>query len=156
MARYVENSLAEHLRSLVEPVAGELGLDLVDLVWNRQGTGGVLKIFVDRRGGVSLGECEKLSRRLDPLLDAEDLFQGRYNLQVSSPGLDRPLRHAADFERAVGERVRFRLRPSESRPRALVGTLRGAGTRLRVELDDGKTIDLALDEIEDARREVEF
>ncbi len=156
MSRYVESSLTERLRSLVEPVAVELGLDLVDLEWKRLGAGGVLKVFVDRRGGVSLGECEKLSRRLDPLLDAEDLFPGRYNLEVSSPGLDRPLQGAADFERVVGERLRFRLRPSEGRPQALVGTLRGAGATLQVELDDGKTINLALDEIENARREVEF
>ena len=156
MTRYVENSLAERLRGLVEPVAGELGLDVVDLEWKRHGAGGLLRIFVDRRGGVSLGECEKLSRRLDPLLDAEDLLPGRYNLEVSSPGLDRPLRRAADFERAVGERVRLRLRPSEGRPRSLVGTLHRAGATLQIELDDGKTIDLTLDEIEDARREVEF
>jgi ribosome maturation factor RimP len=156
MGGEVKDLLAERLRRLIEPVAEELGLDLVDLEWRRKGAGGVLRVFVDRRGGISLGECERLSKRLDPLLDAEDLLEGRYHLEVSSPGLDRPLRRVADFERAVGERVRFRLEPSEDRPGELVGRLCGAGATLRVELDDGRTIDLRLNEVRDARREVEF
>jgi ribosome maturation factor RimP len=150
------STLSERLWRVIEPTASELGLELVDVEWKPAGPVALLRVFVDRPGGVTLEECARLSRRLDPLLDVEDLIPGRYHLQISSPGLDRPLRRPADFARAVGERVRLTLRAMAGRPRVCAGRLRAAGERVEVELDDGQILSLGLEEIEQARREVEF
>lgn len=150
------DTLTDRLWRVIEPLATELGLELVDLEWRPSGPVAVLTVYVDRPGGVNLGECERLSRRLDPLLDAEDLIALRYRLQVSSPGLDRPLRRPADFARALGDRVRLILRAQAGRARVCVGRLRAAGETIEVETDDGARIVVRLEEIEHARREVEF
>lgn len=149
-------TFTDRLRRVIEPLASELGLELVDLDWKPTRPVAVLTVYVDRPGGVNLGECERLSRRLDPLLDAEDLIRGRYRLQVSSPGLDRPLRSAADFARAVGQRVRLTLRAQAGRPRVCVGRLAAAGETLEVVAEDGARLVLRLEEVESARREVDF
>lgn len=154
--RVASNTMTDRLRRVIEPVARELGLDLVDLEWRPAGPVAVLRVYVDRAGGVTLGECERLSRRLDPLLDVEGLIQGRYHLQVSSPGLDRPLRLPADFQRAVGDRVRLTLRAQAGRTRVCVGRLRAAGEALEMEMDDGRTEVVRLDEIEFGKREIDF
>jgi ribosome maturation factor RimP len=150
------DTLTERLRRAIEPVAAELGLELVDIEFQRSGPRAALRVFVDRPGRVTLQECERLSRRLDPLLDAEDLIRGAFDLQVSSPGLDRPLRRPADFVRAVGERVRLRLRPLEGRPRVCTGRLRSAGEALELALDDGRILRLGVEEVEVGRIEVSF
>ncbi len=147
------DTLSDRLRAVIEPLAAELGLELVDLEWRPVG---LLTVFVDRAGGVSLGECERLSRRLDPLLDAEDLIAGRYRLQVSSPGLDRPLKRPADYARAVGARLRLTLRAQAGRARVWIGRLRAAGETLELETEDGQTLRVRPDEVESARREVDF
>jgi ribosome maturation factor RimP len=151
-----DHAMTERLWAVIEPVALELGLELVDLEWRPAGPVAALRVFVDRPGGVNLGECERLSRRLDPLLDAEELVQGRYHLQVSSPGLDRPLRRIGDFRRAVGALLRLTLRPHSGRSRLLVGRLRAAADSLELELDDGRVEQISLEEVEHAVREVDF
>jgi ribosome maturation factor RimP len=150
------DTLSERLWRAIEPVAAELGLDLVDVELKRSGPRAALRVFVDRPGRVTLQECERLSRRLDPLLDAEDLVRGTFDLQVSSPGLDRPLRRPADFARAVGERVRLTLRPLEGRQRVCTGALRSAGEVLELALDDGQVVRLSVEEVEYGRIEVSF
>jgi ribosome maturation factor RimP len=150
------DTLTERLWRAIEPVAAELGLELVDVEFRRSGSRAALRVFVDRPGRVTLQECERLSRRLDPLLDAEEVIQGAFDLQVSSPGLDRPLRRPADFARAVGERVRLTLRPLEGRQRVCTGRLRSAGEALELELDDGQIVRLSPEEVELGRIEVSF
>lgn len=152
----MDGALTDRLWRLIEPVAASLGLELVEVVWRQRGPASVLRVFADRPGGISLGDCERLSRRLNPLLDAEELLSGRYQLEVSSPGIDRPLRRPADFARALGERICLRLCAVGGRPRTLVGRLREAGESLQVELDDGSMCTIPVDEIEEARRQVEF
>jgi ribosome maturation factor RimP len=150
------DTLSERLRRAIEPVAAELGLELVEVEFKHSGARAALRVFVDRPGRVTLQECERLSRRLDPLLDAEELIQGAFDLQVSSPGLDRPLRRPTDFTRAVGERVRLTLRPLEGRPRVCTGLLRAAGEVLELSLDDGTIVRLNAEEVELGRIEVSF
>jgi len=87
-------------------VVGRDGFDLVDIEYRRESAGWTLTLFIDKSGGVSLEDCQKVSRTLSTVLDVEDPIPHRYNLQVSSPGLDRPLRSVHDFEAAVGSRVR--------------------------------------------------
>ena len=97
--------------SLAEPIALEAGLELVDIEYRREGRGTVLRLLLDRPGGVSLDELTALSRQLADVLDVHaDDVPGPYTLEVSSPGVNRPLRRPAHFAAFVGKRVHVRTR----------------------------------------------
>lgn len=106
------------LESLIRPAVEGQGYELVDLGWARGVGGGVLRITIDRpigQGSVSHSDCERVSREVSALLDVHDIVAGRYQLEVSSPGLDRPLKRGVDFLRFVGQRAKVRLRPEVPR-----------------------------------------
>jgi ribosome maturation factor RimP len=101
-------SVADQARRLLEPVITREGFELVEAEWAREGSSWVLRLFVDRPGGVTIEHCQELSRTLEPILDVEDFIEPAYALEVSSPGLDRPLRKPADFERFAGQRAHLK------------------------------------------------
>lgn len=102
--------IIKRVERIVEPILTEEGLELVDVEFRRERAGWVLRIYIDRRGGgVTLGDCVKVSRELGELLDVEDFIPYSYNLEVSSPGINRPLRKKEDFERFRGEWVKVKL-----------------------------------------------
>lgn len=105
MAAIGEESIADQVRRVIEPVLARDGYDLVEVEWLRQGGRWTLRLFIDKAGGVGIEDCQAVSRLVDPILDVEDLIEPAYDLEVSSPGLDRPLRKPADFERYKGQRV---------------------------------------------------
>ena len=100
-------SLEVTLENLLEPALGEKGLELVELNISGNARRYVLRLFVDRPKGISIGECAQLSRHLSDVLDTHDPITGAYVLEVSSPGLTRPLKSTRDFERAVGKVIRL-------------------------------------------------
>ncbi len=155
------------LEALIEPVVTGLGYDLVGVEYLGRGRSGLLRVYIDLPGGVTVEDCERVSHQVSGLLDVEDPIPGSYHLEVSSPGLDRPLFKARDFARFAGRRAQLRLaRPLEGRlegRRRVTGTLRGleegeAGTRVRLALDEGGELSLDLEEIDSARLvpEVDF
>jgi ribosome maturation factor RimP len=102
--------IVERVERIVEPILREEGLELVDIEFRRERAGWVLRVYIDRRGGgVTLGDCVRVSRELGELLDVEDFIPYSYNLEVSSPGINRPLRKKEDFESFRGEWVKVRL-----------------------------------------------
>src|SRR4030042_2740349 len=101
-----QEELERRLSALVEPVIAEAGHDLVELQYVRRKSSSLIRVLVDRRGGITLAQCAETSRRIAYVLEVEDPIEERYVLGVSSPGLDRELTTAADFRRKVGERVR--------------------------------------------------
>ena len=103
----------EQLTELVQPSLRHLGMDLVDLQW-RPGRSSVLRLVIDSQSGVSLDDCERVSNAVGAVLDAYDPIAGRYALEVSSPGAERPLRSEADWQGAVGRRVNLRLRSGDA------------------------------------------
>lgn len=105
--------LAEQLVELVSPSLRHLGLDLVDLQW-RPGRTSILRLVIDSRAGVTLDDCERVSNVVGAVLDAYDPIAGRYALEVSSPGAERPLLTNADWQAAVGRRVNVRLRSGDA------------------------------------------
>ncbi len=127
---------------LCEPVAASYGLELVQVQYRREERGWVLRIMVDRDGGITVEECGSLSRELSDLLDVEDLIDGSYNLEVSSPGLDRPLTKPADFDRFAGREINLKtFQPVEGR-RNFRGTLEGIQNEVVKLLVDGKNYEL--------------
>ena len=94
------------IEEVIQPVLRDHGLELVDLDWRGARPRGVLRVFVDKMGGVRLADCERLSRELGDILDVAGVIDGPYDLEVSSPGLDRPLRKEREFRWALGKPVR--------------------------------------------------
>jgi ribosome maturation factor RimP len=94
------------LEEVIQPVLREHGLELVDVDWKGVRPRGVLRVSVDKTGGVRLADCERLSRELGDILDVASVIEGAYDLEVSSPGLDRTLRKEREFRWALGKRVR--------------------------------------------------
>jgi len=93
---------------MAEAVASQLGLELVDVEYRREAGGWVLRVFIDKPGGVTLDDCQAVSYALSDQLDEADPIPNRYSLEVSSPGIERPLKRPADFERFAGRRVQIR------------------------------------------------
>ena len=114
---------AEHLRALIEPALAAQGLELFDL----QVGGGILRVLIDREGGVDLATVTSATHELNRVLDESDPFPGRYTLEVSSPGIERPLRTPEHFQRAVGEIVKVRTHPEAEGERRVQGELVEAG-----------------------------
>jgi ribosome maturation factor RimP len=94
------------IEEVIQPVLRDHGLELVDLDWRGVRPRGVLRVFVDKMGGVRLADCERLSRELGDILDVAGMIEGAYDLEVSSPGLDRTLRKEREFRWALGKPVR--------------------------------------------------
>lgn len=156
---------------MVEPVVDEHGCELVDIeVARSRGQnrgknrgGGLLRITVDSPQGdgrVPIEQCVEISREIETLLDAADSMPGAYQLEVSSPGLDRLLGREKDFVAAIGERVKLRTRrPIDGRKR-FTGRLRavdaGAPTKVTIEVEGGETETISLDDVERANTIYEF
>ncbi|AIH03689.1 MULTISPECIES: ribosome maturation factor RimP [Thermodesulfobacterium] len=112
----IEKDLKEKIRELIETPILKKGIELVDLEWKRERTGWVLRLFIDKPGGVTIGDCAKISEIVGKILDKEDLIHHSYNLEVSSPGIERPLVKKEDFERFRGEKAKVVLKtPLEGR-----------------------------------------
>lgn len=109
---------SDELRKLIEPTIERLGYELTDLEVRLGGQGGLLRLTVDKPEGIDLDDCEKVSHAVSALLDVEDPVPGNYNLEVSSPGLDRKLTKVEHFQRFEGETLKVTMRfPIEGRRR---------------------------------------
>ena len=138
------------LRKLLEPAVSALGFELVGVEFV-SGRRGLLRVYIDSEDGITIDDCQAVSHQVSGLLDVEDPIQGQYSLEVSSPGLDRPLFRASDFERFAGQEVRLRLvAPLEGRRKfrgVLVGLRDG---RVVVQVEEQELV-VALEEIDEAR-----
>ena len=113
------------LRQAVEPLLAAEGMGLVDLQWSRRGRRWVLTLFIEHEGGVTLDDCARISRQVGERIEVDNLIDHAYTLEVSSPGLDRPLRTLADFERFHEHLVRIVTTiPIQGRS-TIVGRLKG-------------------------------
>ncbi len=151
-------SQQETLFALVEPVVENEGLELVDLEYKKEGKRWMLRVFIDGPEGISHDECVRVTRALEPVLEEEDPIPHGFILEVSSPGLDRPLKRDRDFERAKGKKVEIKtFAPLLDKKKTLRGTLLGfADKDLRLELEDGSTINIPRDQVAKARLHFEF
>ena len=123
--------LIEKIEELVQPIMDDLDCELVDVEYQREQRGWVLRFFLDKKDGINLDECAAASREISSLLDVEDIIGTAYNLEVSSPGIERPLKKLPDFERFSGELAKIKtidsIDPDNSgrNRKTFVGTLVG-------------------------------
>lgn len=99
------NNIAEQTEKLVQPILEELSLDLVDIVYEKEGPNWFLRVYIDKDEGVDIEECGQVSERLSEELDEKDPIKGTYFLEVSSPGAERPLKKSQDFMDNIGKNV---------------------------------------------------
>lgn len=129
-------SLSAAVEKLLRPVIEDQGYELVDLQLRSEAGRWVLRLLVDRPGGITLDECARVSREVGPHLDVADLLPFRYALEVSSPGIKRPLKRPEDFLRFAGQRIEvFTVEPLEGR-KAFRGVARGLDAEGNVVLED--------------------
>ncbi|WP_455202490.1 ribosome maturation factor RimP [Kaarinaea lacus] len=98
-----------NVQALIEPAVETLGYELVGLEYLSQGKHSLLRVYIDSEDGITLDDCERVSHQVSGLLDVEDVMHGHYNLEVSSPGLDRPLFTIDHFQRFKGQQVKVKL-----------------------------------------------
>jgi len=138
------------LQSVIAPAVTALGYELVGVEFLPQGRHSLLRVYIDTPDGVTVEDCERVSHQVSGMLDVEDPIRGAYTLEVSSPGLDRPLFTLEQFARYVGHEVKIRLHAPKEGRRKLKGTLTDVsddGIRLEV---DGAEVSLTLAEIDKA------
>ncbi len=147
----IMGEIAANVWRMVEPVAIQEGLELVDVEYIKGGGGMILRITIDKASGVTIDDCADFSRLVSDILDATDPIPGPYNLEVSSPGINRPLKRASDFSRFAGEKVFIQTKvPLDGRKR-FKGILLGMeGDEVSVECHDGRR-KIPLDAIQKAR-----
>jgi ribosome maturation factor RimP len=137
--------LEERVRSLAEPVLARHGAELVELIV-RRGRTQLVRLVADREGGIDLETCARISEDVSRLLDAEDPIAGRYTLEVTSPGLTRPMRTAEDFRRNLGRRARVVLARSQHE-----GTLKEVNEDGVTVATDRGDVQIPLDQIANAK-----
>jgi len=146
--RKVPTNIEEMVIGVVEPLGYELwGIELLP----RQKSGQLLRIYIDAEGGVDLSACEAVSRQMSAVLDVEDPIHGEYTLEVSSPGMDRPLFTESQFSRYVDNEVRIKLHSSVSGRKNYRGKMTAVSDGQVQLLVDGEAVTLSLHEIDTAR-----
>jgi ribosome maturation factor RimP len=147
----------EKIRAIAERVAVSEGLSLVDVELKGERSNALLRVYIDKPGGVSHGDCALVSEQMSAILDVEDPFPSRYTLEVSSPGLDRKLVRPSDFEHFAGRRARLVLRDPVGDQKVFEGRLAGfeAG-RIRLDLGEQGLKELEFDNLSKAQLIVEF
>jgi len=139
----MDKPFVDDLVEIVTPTLTDLGYELVDLEFKREGRERFLRLFIDKPGGVTLDDCAEVSREVGTLLEVEDLIEEAYRLEVSSPGIDRPLKRPADFERFAGQRVK--VKSHEALDPDGRGVTRKTFTGTLVGLRDGRVVIRQLD-----------
>ncbi len=143
--------LRDRLVALIEPALLTLGYELVLLEYNPGIKTASLRLFIDGPEGVQLGDCEKVSREIAALLDVEDPIEKAYQLEVSSPGLDRPLTKAEHYERFTGEKVRVQTLVPINGRKKFMGPIAGLEQRALLLKQDAEIVRIPLADIEKAR-----
>ncbi len=127
------------LQALIQPAVESLGFELVGIEHVPQGKHSLLRIYIDSENGITIDDCEKVSHQVSGVLDVEEAVHGHYNLEVSSPGLDRPLFTEEHFERFSGQAVKMKLAVPLNGRKKLKGIIRNVSDgNIELEIDDGQ------------------
>ena len=150
------SKVAQEAFELAEPVVTELGFDLVDCSYVKEARGMVLTLYIDKKGGIGIDDCETVSRAVDPVIDESSSIDPDF-FEVSSPGLTRPLETDKDYNRYSGEKADITLyKPLEGK-KSFTAVIKGAESgKATFVFDNGEELTLALEEIAKAVRHIEF
>jgi len=152
----LEMNVTEKVRVLVQPILDSLGLELFDLTYSQAGKG-LLRVFIDKEGGVNLDDCQAVSRELGILLDVKEIVPGSYRLEVSSPGINRPMRHEADYQKYAGSKIKVKLVRKIADRKTFVGINRGVSEgKVKLEISPEETVEIPLHEVARANLDVDI
>jgi ribosome maturation factor RimP len=149
-------SISKQVFDLIEPILAEIGFQLVDVEYTSDRGRWILRIYIDKEGGITVDDCAKVSWELGDLIDIKNIIEHHYFLEVSSPGLNRPLRKEADFIRVVGKKIKVKTIIPVSGSRNFMGLLKEYREQQLVIDCDGRLITLAWPDIEKANLVYEF
>ena len=148
--------VTELIAQIAQPIVEAKGCKLWDVEYVREGSERILRVYIDKEGGVNIEDCEAVARAIDPILDEKDPIAERYTFEVSSAGLERPLKRPADFEQFMGSAVLVKLYRPRNGLKELPGILRGYEDG-KVTIEAGKeTITFEKSEVALVRLRVEF
>ncbi len=151
----MDNDIKQKVLRLAKQVADEQGVEIFDIELLGKGKL-LLRVIIDKEGGVTLGDCERLSKSLGTVLDVEDLFPGSYTMEISSPGLDRPLKGIKDFEKNVGRLCRIITLEKIENQNFFIGRITKINGNFIKFLVNGREIDIPFEKISKAKLEVEL
>ena len=152
----MSNKIVEAVRKIVEPVVTRQGLELVDVEYRGEVQGWVLRIYIDRENGVNVADCSRVSSEIGTILDVEDPIPQSYHLEVSSPGLNRPLKKEGDYERYRGSLVKIRTAAPIDGRQNFTGRILGyTDGQVQVEIGE-KTWEIPFSQISKAHLKYEF
>jgi ribosome maturation factor RimP len=154
----MSNNLEDRIYNLAKDIAEDYGYDLVEVSLLGRGKRMILRVYIDKEGGVTLNDCEFFSRRFENILDIEDPIQGPYTLEVSSPGLDRPLKRLEDFRKNIGKLIRLITRQKIDNQNFFIGRITGiTEDSLMLQTKEGKKeVIIPIDAIDRANLEIEI
>jgi len=148
MSEFVQDKVS----AFAEELLPSMGLELVEVQFRREQNGWVLRVFIDANDGVTLEHCSRVSRELSDFLDVEDLIEHKYNLEVSSPGLERKLFKIDDFLRFSGRKVKIKLQQEHDGQKIFVGEITSVqGDEIVLTLEDGKKLEFTFAMLNSAR-----
>jgi ribosome maturation factor RimP len=151
------DTVNKRVETVALPVLEELGLELVEVQYRREQSGWVLRLIIDKQeDGVSLEDCAAVSREMSQLLDIEDFIEQAYNLEVSSPGLDRPLKSMADFQRFTGRKTKIKTIEPIAGERVFIGRIQQASGETIILEVGRKEVTIPFSQVAKARLEIEF
>ncbi len=146
------NTVIDRVREFAESLLPAMGLELFDVQFRREGHGWVLRLVVDKEEGVTLDDCSQVSRETSDFLDVEDIIEHAYHLEVSSPGLERPLRTMEECRRHLGKKARLKLSREIDSERLIIGELVAAeDNNLQVRTEQGATHNIDWHNVQKAR-----
>jgi len=148
----MSDPVIERISNFADVFLPTIGLELVEVQFRREQHGWVLRVFIDAEGGVTLDHCSQVSRELGTYLDVEDVIDHAYNLEVSSPGLERKLGKTKDFVRFCGRKVKIKVHHAIDDQKTFSGTLSQViEDKIVLELEGGEKMGFTLDMISTAR-----
>jgi ribosome maturation factor RimP len=148
--------ITKQVSELIEPILNEMRFELIDVEYLSDGGRWVLRIYIDKDGGVTLDDCASISGELGDLIDIKNVIEHEYVLEVSSPGLNRPLKKESDFIRVIGKKIKLRTRMPVDGTRNFTGILKDFKEQKLALDSEGGLVTLAWSDIEKANLVYEF
>jgi ribosome maturation factor RimP len=152
----IESPLVRRLTELAVPVVEDFGCELVELQFRREAPGWVLRLIIDNANGIGIDDCARISREIAHLLEVEDPIEHAYSLEISSPGLDRPLKREKDFERCKGKKAKVVVREPIDGQNQCIGLIEDVTQESVTLRTDHGTIEIPFTRMKKARLVIEF